>query len=163
LSFNEQITLFLLFKGNANLIYTIIRKRQVFFTLSSLSTDAPSIAKLTAKNTTNSPKKSLDNSSSKQMIFENSSKVDDEPKLNQDPTQQITSNTPGMVTSLPEMPCKYILFTFFFQSLSLLLAIHKMTERTLAASASIDVNQQTRTDTTNSNTPSSTRVKKIKS
>lgn len=41
------------------------------------------------------------------MIFENSSKVDDEPKLNQDPTQQITSNTPGMVTSLPEMPCKY--------------------------------------------------------
>lgn len=128
------------FDGNANLIYTIIRKRQVFFSLSNLSTDAPNIAKLTGKNATDSPKKSLDNSSNKQMIFENSSKVDDEPELNQDATKQINSNPPAMITSLADMP-----------------SIHKMTERTLAASTSVDVNQQTHSDTTDSNTPSSTR------
>ncbi|CAD6185152.1 unnamed protein product [Caenorhabditis auriculariae] len=33
------------FDGNSNLIYTIIRKRQVFYQLSNLSTDATSIAK----------------------------------------------------------------------------------------------------------------------
>lgn len=33
------------FSGNSNLIYTIIRKRQVFYQLSNLPTDAQSIAK----------------------------------------------------------------------------------------------------------------------
>lgn len=38
------------FLGNSNLIYSIIRKRQVFYQLSNLSTDAISIAQNIKKN-----------------------------------------------------------------------------------------------------------------
>ncbi|CAF4322795.1 unnamed protein product, partial [Didymodactylos carnosus] len=37
------------FDGNANLVYTVIRKRQIFFSLSNLATDSHSISKLCSK------------------------------------------------------------------------------------------------------------------
>ncbi|CAF4639920.1 unnamed protein product, partial [Rotaria socialis] len=77
------------FDGNANLVYTIIRKRQVFFALSNLATDSPTIAKLSTKNS-NAPsassKKNVDSSESKQTIFQTPLKSvgDGEPQLNKD-------------------------------------------------------------------------------
>ena len=98
-----------LFLGNANLIYTIIRKRQVFFALSNLSSDTQTIAKLSTKNS----KKSVDNSPNKQMIFQSNSKptTDDELQLNRDLSQELNNNnlsgiiTNSMVTTLAETPC----------------------------------------------------------
>jgi hypothetical protein len=103
--------------GNANLIYTVIRKRQVFFALSNLATDTSTIAKLSTKtnNTTlASSKKNTDNSTNKQNIFQTTSKltIDGEPLLNRDISQQSNINSSGMITNsvtttLAETPCKY--------------------------------------------------------
>jgi len=111
--------LFKFFSGNANLVYTIIRKRQVFFALSNLSTDTQTIAKLSTKNSnliSLSSKKSPDNSINKQTIFQTTSKTtsDDELQLNRDITQQSNNNLSGiitnsMITTLAETPCKEFL------------------------------------------------------
>ncbi|CAM2717839.1 unnamed protein product [Rotaria socialis] len=130
------------FDGNANLVYTIIRKRQVFFALSNLATDSPTIAKLSTKNS-NAPsassKKNVDSSESKQTIFQTPLKSvgDGEPQLNKDFAQQLSLNSAGLMTSamtttLAETP-----------------SIHKMTERTLAASPNMESNQRQRSGTNN--------------
>ncbi|CAM4858394.1 unnamed protein product [Rotaria socialis] len=130
------------FDGNANLVYTIIRKRQVFFALSNLATDSPTIAKLSTKNS-NAPsassKKNVDSSESKQTIFQTPLKSvgDGEPQLNKDLAQQLSLNSAGLMTSamtttLAETP-----------------SIHKMTERTLAASPNMESNQRQRSGTNN--------------
>jgi hypothetical protein len=103
--------------GNANLVYTIIRKRQVFFALSNLSTDTQTITKLNTKNlnivTSTSTKKIPD----KQTIFQTNSKstTDEEPPLNQEIAQQLNNNnlpgiiTNSVITTLAETPCKEII------------------------------------------------------
>ncbi|UJR37222.1 hypothetical protein I4U23_029931 [Adineta vaga] len=139
------------FDGNANLIYTIIRKRQVFFALSNLATDPHAITKLSTRNasiTSVSPKKTNETSSNnKQTVFQTNSKstIDNEPQLNRDFVPQPNANVLGglnnaMITTLAETP-----------------SIHIMTERTLAASSSLDDNNRTRSSTTNESSPSSTR------
>lgn len=102
--------------GNANLVYTIIRKRQVFFALSNLSTDTQTIAKLSTKNSSSpatSSKNSRDQPSNKQTVFQTNAKsaADGEPPLNKDITQQMNANSLGllsnaMTTTLAETPCK---------------------------------------------------------
>ncbi len=103
--------------GNANLVYTIIRKRQVFFALSNLSTDIQTITKLSTKNsnviTITSTKTSPNNSANKQTIFQTNSKStsDEEPQLNEEITQESNNNLAGviansMITTLAETPCK---------------------------------------------------------
>ncbi|CAF4279654.1 unnamed protein product, partial [Adineta steineri] len=108
------------FDGNANLIYTIIRKRQVFFSLSNLATDSQTIAKLSVRNanttSSTSSKKNIDTSTNKQTIFQTNLKspANDEPQLNKDFSQQqqqsnssstvLLSN--AMIATLAETPCK---------------------------------------------------------
>ncbi|CAF1627528.1 unnamed protein product [Adineta ricciae] len=143
------------FDGNANLVYTIIRKRQVFFALSNLATDASTITKLSTRNTSITstttatiPKKNNEVLVNKQTVFQANSKSnsDSEPQLNRDFIPQPNTNAPGvisnaMITTLAETP-----------------SIHTMTERTLAASSSLDDNNlRTRSNTTNESSPSSTR------
>ncbi|CAF4110608.1 unnamed protein product, partial [Rotaria sp. Silwood2] len=134
------------FDGNANLVYSIIRKRQTFFSLSNLPTDAQTIAKFSTKfsasisSLTSSP----DKSEIKQTIFQTNSKpnTDDESTLNTENIQQSASgitNNP-IVTSLAETP-----------------SIHKMTERTLAASPSLNSSQRQRSDTNSEISPSLTQ------
>ncbi|CAF3697180.1 unnamed protein product, partial [Rotaria sordida] len=130
------------FDGNANLVYTIIRKRQVFFSLSNLSTDTQTIAKLSTKNSnlpSTSSKKPIDQSTNKQTIFQTQSKstIDGEPQLNKEFSQQSNTNAAGIIssavtTTLAETP-----------------SIHKMTEPTLAASPNMDGNQHPRSGTNN--------------
>jgi hypothetical protein len=93
----------LIIVGNANLIYTIIRKRQVFFALSNLSTDTQTITKLNAKSLPS--KINSDKSENKQNVFK--SNHDGETISNKDNTLQTTAgliNNP-MMTTLPETPC----------------------------------------------------------
>ena len=102
--------------GNANLVYTIIRKRQVFFALSNLSTDTQTVAKLSTRNSnasSTSNKKPLEDSVNKQTVFQTTSKsiTDDEPPLNRDFSPQSKDRLPGtitnsMVTTLVDTPCK---------------------------------------------------------
>ncbi|CAF4025800.1 unnamed protein product, partial [Rotaria sp. Silwood2] len=104
------------FDGNANLVYTIIRKRQVFFSLSNLATDTQTIAKLSTKNSNLPPtssKKSIDQSANKQTIFQTNSKstIDGEPQLNKEFSQQLNISSGGVIpsavtTTLAETPCK---------------------------------------------------------
>ncbi|CAF0773436.1 unnamed protein product [Adineta steineri] len=141
------------FDGNANLVYTIIRKRQVFFSLSNLATDSQTIAKLSVRNantTSTSSKKNIDTSTNKQTIFQTNLKspANDEPQLNKDfSLQQQQSNSSStvllsnaMIATLAETP-----------------SIHTMTERTLAASPNLDDIHRQRSGTTNEASPSSTR------
>jgi hypothetical protein len=103
--------------GNANLVYTIIRKRQVLFALSNLATDTHTITKLNTKNSnisSISSKKSTDNNSTnKQTIFQTNSKstTDGEPLLNREISPQSDNNltaaiTNAMITTLAETPCR---------------------------------------------------------
>lgn len=97
-------------------MYTIIRKRQVFFALSNLSTDTPTITKLSTRNSNTSSvstKKPLEESVNKQTVFQTNSKstTDDEPQLNRDFTPQSKDRLPGiitnsMITTLVDTPCK---------------------------------------------------------
>ncbi len=93
----------IIFLGNANLIYTIIRKRQVYFALTNVSTDAQTIAKLNTKTLTS--KLNSDKSENKQSVFKSNS--DGEPTLNTDLLQQTTAGAinNAMTTSLAETPC----------------------------------------------------------
>jgi len=93
----------IIFLGNANLIYTIIRKRQVYFALTNVSTDAQTIAKLNTKTLTT--KLNSDKSENKQSVFKSNS--DGEPTLNTDLLQQTTAGAinNAMTTSLAETPC----------------------------------------------------------
>jgi hypothetical protein len=118
--------------GNANLVYTIIRKRQVFFALSNLATDTPTITKLSSKNTSpaaaaaaaatttaggagTTAKKNVDHTTSqKNTIFQANirSTIDDEPSLNkeispQSPIDSLGITTNAMIITLAETPCKY--------------------------------------------------------
>ncbi|CAF1242035.1 unnamed protein product [Rotaria sp. Silwood1] len=126
------------FDGNANLIYSIIRKRQVFFSLSTLPTDAQTIAKYGTKsnNSILSLKSSSNILEQKQNIFETNSisNTDDESTVNREVIQQSTIETINnpMITSLAETP-----------------SIHKMTERTLAASPNFNSNQHQQSDINN--------------
>ncbi len=86
--------------GNANLIYTIIRKRQVFFALSNLSTDTQAITKLNAKSLPS--KSNSDKLENKQNVFKSNS--DGESILNKEVSQATTINN-AMITTLPETPC----------------------------------------------------------
>ncbi|CAF3024714.1 unnamed protein product [Rotaria sp. Silwood2] len=139
------------FDGNANLVYTIIRKRQVFFSLSNLATDTQTIAKLSTKNSNLPPtssKKSIDQSANKQTIFQTNSKstIDGEPQLNKEFSQQLNISSGGVIpsavtTTLAETP-----------------SIHKMTERTLAASPNIDGNEHQRSGTNNEASPLSSQA-----
>jgi hypothetical protein len=66
-----------------------------------------------------------------------------------------------MTTTLAETPCKlkfYLKTKTFHQSSLFFLAIHKMTERTLAASPNLDGSERQRSSTTNETSRSSTRV-----
>ncbi|CAF0773648.1 unnamed protein product [Rotaria sp. Silwood1] len=138
------------FDGNANLVYTIIRKRQVFFSLSNLATDTQTIAKLSTKNSnvpSTSSKKNIDQSANKQTVFQTNSKstTDGEPQLNKEISPQSNMSSTGvissaMTTTLAETP-----------------SIHKMTERTLAASPNMDSNQHQRSGTNNETSPSSSQ------
>ena len=102
------------FLGNANLVYTIIRKRQVYFALSNLATDSLTIAKLTSKTSSASTavtnnRKITESLTNKQMIFQSNSKsnMDGEPPLNQDISpQKAQIHTISMTTTLAETPCK---------------------------------------------------------
>ncbi|CAF1467293.1 unnamed protein product [Rotaria sordida] len=136
------------FDGNANLIYSIIRKRQIFFTLSNLPSDTQTISKFGIKSI-NSTSSSLKNSSPnkserKQTIFRTNSKsnTDDESIINREISQQSiieTTNDP-MITTLAETP-----------------SIHKMTERTLAISPSLHNSQRSRSDINIETSPISTQ------
>ncbi len=90
--------------GNANLIYTIIRKRQVFFALSNLSTDIQTITKLNTKFLNS--KLNSDKSENKQNVFKSNS--DGEPLLNKEILYQTTAAgtiNNAVLTTLPETPC----------------------------------------------------------
>ncbi|CAF0756988.1 unnamed protein product [Didymodactylos carnosus] len=125
------------FDGNANLVYTVIRKRQIFFSLSNLATDSHSISKLCSKSVTNSGggtniTSKKDSQSSQQALgttisvfspSRSSFTSDGESisKEQQTTTAAGSNNSNAMTTTLAETP-----------------SIHKMTERTLAASSSFD-------------------------
>jgi hypothetical protein len=93
--------------------------------------------------------------------------VDDEPPLNRDISQQLNNNLTGiitnaMTTTLAETPCKLKFYLkkpkHSISHLCFFLAIHKMTERTLAASPNMDGSERQRSSTTNETSRSSTRV-----
>lgn len=102
--------------GNANLVYTFIRKRQVFFALSNLSTDSQTITKLSTKNSnvsSTSTKRASEDSANKQTVFQTSSKsaLDEEPQLNREFVPRADNHLPGIitnsiVTTLVDTPCK---------------------------------------------------------
>ncbi|CAF3294296.1 unnamed protein product [Rotaria socialis] len=133
------------FDGNASLIYTIIRKRQIFFSLSNLPTDMPTIAKFSTKSSgsISSLKSSPDKSEKKRSLFQTHSKsnTDDESTSNGDKPQQSTTVISSMVTTLAETP-----------------SIHKMTERTLAASASLNSPPSQRSNTNHETSANSSQA-----
>ena len=102
--------------GNANLVYTLIRKRQVFFALSNLSTDTQTITKLSTKNSnmsSTSTKRASEDSANKETVFQTSSKsgLDEEPPLNPEFIPRANNHLSGiitnsMVTTLVDVPCK---------------------------------------------------------
>lgn len=114
-SWTSHIRMFVL--GNANLVYTLIRKRQVFFAMSNLSTDTQTITKLSTKNSNASSipvKRASEDSVNKQTVFQTNSKAgsDDEPALNREFIPRGNSHLPGiitnsMVTTLADAPCKW--------------------------------------------------------
>ncbi|CAF1648973.1 unnamed protein product [Adineta ricciae] len=131
------------FDGNASLVYSIIRKRQVFFALSNLATDTQTISKLSTKSSTvtSFTKSSPDKSDNKQTLFQNNIKSNTQEGL----TLSKEHLTPAgmnnaMTTTLAETP-----------------SIHKMTERTLAASPNLDDRQRVRLDGDNETSPNTTQ------
>ncbi|CAF1370839.1 unnamed protein product [Adineta steineri] len=131
------------FDGNASLIYTIIRKRQVFFALSNLATDTQTISKLSSKSFASNSllKSSPDKSEKKQNFFHTNSKSNLDESATGQREQLITGTiNNAMITTLAETP-----------------SIHKMTERTLAASPNLDDNQHLHSNTDNEISPNATQ------
>jgi hypothetical protein len=99
----------LIILGNASLVYTIIRKRQVFFALSNLATDTQTIAKLSTKSSGSNSllKSSPDKSETKQNVFQTNlkSNMDEDSTLNREQSTAGTINN-AMITTLAETPCE---------------------------------------------------------
>ena len=85
--------------GNANLIYTIIRKRQVFFALGNLASDAQTISKLNTKTTPS--KSNVESVENKSNVFK--SNPEGNTAMNK---EAMRVNTNPMMTTLAETPRK---------------------------------------------------------
>ncbi|UJR08988.1 hypothetical protein I4U23_013238 [Adineta vaga] len=147
--------------SNASLVYSIIRKRQVFFALSNLATDTQTISKLSTKPSISisSTKSSPDKSDNKQNIFQNNSKsnIEEGSLLQKEQIKTAGGINNAMITTLAETPyaiCgintkderRILLFTKETYWKKHSKTIHKMTERTLAASPNMDDHQRVRSD-----------------
>lgn len=92
--------------GNANLIYTIIRKRQVFFALGNLSSDAQTISKLNNKTTPS--KSNAESAENKSNVFKsnpegNTAMNKEAMRLNANPMMTTLAETPRKRSILYEM------------------------------------------------------------
>ncbi|KAI6201050.1 hypothetical protein M3Y96_00800100 [Aphelenchoides besseyi] len=83
------------FDGNSNLVYTIIRKRQVFYQLANLSTDSSSIAQ-SLKSKKSKPTETVDKSSPASPTSPTNSKPGDEKDLEKPTLQSTLAATPEL-------------------------------------------------------------------
>ncbi|XP_046403862.1 protein HID1 [Ischnura elegans] len=92
------------FDGNSNLVYTIIRKRQVFHALASLPSDPTSISRSLTRSNTMSRSSSSTNVSSSPPVPHSSSAPVTHPRKQRSPTSPVTTPTmDGDSVPLPQV------------------------------------------------------------